>query len=178
MVDELRRKQHCMLRVLMMEEAKKIQGASQEWSVEGLTTMKKVSEEIEELEHQMKESAERGVYKIKALQAKIEEEILQTRTVPLEEVRGELDCWVPAFQKEYENLTAGPVVPIMEEEFQRLKASGQRMEILPMKAVATRKPPNKRKGRVVVCGNSQLRQELKTYRWVVCVQQPFEQQCI
>ena len=68
MVDELRRKQHCVLRALMMEEAKKIQGASQEWSVEGLATMKKVSEEIEELEHQMKESAERGVCKIKALQ--------------------------------------------------------------------------------------------------------------
>jgi len=41
----------------------------------------------------------------------------------------------------------------MEDEFQRLKSCGQRMEILPMKAVATRKPPNRRKGRVVVCGN-------------------------
>ena len=115
--------------------------------------MKRVAEEIEELEHQMRESGEKSVEKIRTLQAKVEEEVLQTRTVPLEEVRAELESWVPAFQEEYENLTNGPVSPISDEEFRLLKASGQKMEILPMKAVATRKPPNKRKGRVVVCGN-------------------------
>ena len=36
-------------------------------------------------------------------------EVLQTRTVGLEEVKADLARWKPAFQKEYDNLVRGPV---------------------------------------------------------------------
>ena len=79
-------------------------------------------------------------------------EVLQARTVPLEEVRKELDLWKPAFVKEYETLTSGPVEVLTEDQYQNLKDSGVPIEILPMKAVTVRKP-DKYKARFVVCGN-------------------------
>ena len=80
------------------------------------------------------------------------QEIGQTRTVPLEEVRANLADWVEAFRKEVNTLTGGPVQRMTHEEFEQLKGSGARVEVLPMMAVATIKP-GKFKGRVVVCGN-------------------------
>ena len=82
-----------------------------------------------------------------------EEEILQTRVIPLEEVREDLEAWKPAFQKEYDSLLAGPVQPIFEQELKDMEKRGIKTEVLPAKAIASKKPPNKRKGRIVVCGN-------------------------
>lgn len=60
-------------------------------------------------------------------------EVLQTRTVPIEEVKKDLERWRPAFEKEYQNLTSGPVEVLDKEESQRLKHSGVEVEVLPMK---------------------------------------------
>ena len=79
-------------------------------------------------------------------------EVLQTRTVPLEEVKKDLEKWRAAFEKEYETLTAGPVEVLDRQQCQRLKDSGVEIETLPMKAVTVQKP-DKLKARFVVCGN-------------------------
>eukprot|EP00435_Cladocopium_sp_Y103_P069220 s75_g32.t3 len=55
--------------------------------------------------------------------------------------------------KEYDALVAGPVTPIFDEEWKEMERQGIPAEVLPAKAIASKKPPNRRKGRVVVCGN-------------------------
>ena len=80
-------------------------------------------------------------------------EVLQTRVVPLEEVRGQLQDWIPAFRKEVDELTAGPVTKTTRAQVEQWQKEGKEVEILPMKAIASLKPPSRRKGRVVVCGN-------------------------
>lgn len=79
-------------------------------------------------------------------------EVLQTRTVPLEEVKKDLEKWRPAFEKEYRNLTEGPVEVLDRQQVQKIKDSGVEIEMLPMKAVTVQKP-DKLKARFVVCGN-------------------------
>ena len=83
----------------------------------------------------------------------VEEEVLQTRVIPPEEVRQDMEGWKPVFQKEYDMLRAGPITPIFEEEMRELERKQIPIEVLPAKAIASKKPPNRRKGRVVVCGN-------------------------
>ena len=85
--------------------------------------------------------------------AEDEDEVLQTRVIPLEEVRKDLNGWKAAFQKEYDSLLAGPVVPIFDKDLEEMEKQGVKTEILPAKAIASKKPPNRRKARIVVCGN-------------------------
>lgn len=47
---------------------------------------------------------------------------------------------------------------ISDEKYRELLREHPDLERLPMLAVATKKPPNKRKGRVVVCGNHSTKQ--------------------
>ena len=61
--------------------------------------------------------------------------------------------WIEPFRKEVETLTSGPVTRLSAKAFQELKQRGLEVEVLPMRTVATVKPPGKKKGRVVVCGN-------------------------
>ena len=90
---------------------------------------------------------------VKAHSADQGEEVLQTRTASLEEMKGDLAAWTPAFAKEVEDLTNGPVSRTSWSEVQRMRENGVDVEVLPMKAVGTVKPPGRKKGRVVVCGN-------------------------
>ena len=86
-------------------------------------------------------------------------EWLQTVTVPLGEVRKEMEAWRPAALKEYEALMANGAVRKardgeVEELSRRCKEEGKIFELVPGKAVCTRKAPDgKRKVRGVVCGN-------------------------
>ena len=121
-----------------------------------VTSIMKVAEEIRILEAKLQ--AEVGwrqeiETKLQKLEAAVEMEVLQTRTVPLEEVRKDLQGWVEAFKKEVDMLTAGPVTRLTREEYIKLCQQGTPMETLPTKMVATVKPPGRRKGRIVVCGN-------------------------
>ena len=111
-----------------------------------LHTVLSVEAEIGRLEKTLEEQAR--ISKIE-----LEEEVLQTRVVPPEEVRQDMEGWKPVFQKEYDMLRAGPITPIFEEEMRELEEKQVPMEVLPAKAIASKKPPNRRKGRVVVCGN-------------------------
>ena len=117
-------------------------------------TLRAVKQEVKGLEEQLVQAnvGEREC-RVKSLQAQIEQEVLQTRVVELDEVRRDLEGWREAFVKEHQDLTAGPVVPMSAEEYAELVATGAEIEMLPMKSVTTLKPPNRRKARLVVCGN-------------------------
>lgn len=60
-------------------------------------------------------------------------QVLQTRTVQMDEVHANLELWKPAFQKEHDNLVRGPVTPISGQEYEQLKKEGVPMETLAMK---------------------------------------------
>ena len=87
---------------------------------------------------------------------------LQTVTVSLADVRKDLDAWRPAISAEYSSLMqTGSVRPISEEEVEKLaaqcQAQGRLFEVVPGKAVATRKSPDgRRKVRGVICGNHMI----------------------
>ena len=81
-------------------------------------------------------------------------EVLQTQTVSMEDVKKEMDLWIQPFKTEVETiLESGAMERISEEKYRRLLQEHPDLEKLPMLAVATIKPPLRRKGRIVVCGN-------------------------
>ena len=85
--------------------------------------------------------------------AKAEEEWLVTKTVSMGEVRSELEEWKVAAKKEYTALVeeSKAVKPIRKRDIDQIKGP---VEVLPAKAVCTRKAPDgRRKVRGVVCGN-------------------------
>ena len=139
-------------RILQEEASNWLEGTLE---CEGVAaTLRAVKQEVKGLEEQLVQAnvGEREC-RVKSLQAQIEQEVLRTRVVELDEVRRDLEGWREAFVKEHQNLTAGPVVPMSAEEYAELVATGAEIEMLPMKSVTTLKPPNRRKARLVVCGN-------------------------
>lgn len=162
--------QHREIMSMMREEAVRMAETQSEtsWAV-----VCQAREELDNLEEQLREEgrellAEDGrvesreqvmCYRAEVSQANDpqgqqiqEQEVLQTRTIPMDEVRRELQTWVEPFRKEVENLTSGPVTRLTAQEFQALKDQQVDMQVIPMKMVATRKP-SKLKGRIVACGN-------------------------
>lgn len=93
---------------------------------------------------------ERKVCKIQMEQN--EQQVLQTRSVGMDEVKKDLEAWTPVFAEEVRSLTEA-LEPIDEKQFHEILKGNYDVECLPMKAIATLKPPNRKKGRVVVCGN-------------------------
>ena len=82
-----------------------------------------------------------------------EKEVFTSRTVPLEEVRQNLEEWIPSLQSEYQSLlTHEAIKPISQAEYQELH---QEMEVttIPGMVVSVVKPPYKLKSRFVACGN-------------------------
>ena len=82
-----------------------------------------------------------------------QEEVLQSRLVAMHEVRRNMDERRPVFQEEINNLTARALRPINQEQFEELLKGDVEVESLPMKAIASLKPPARKKGRIVVRGN-------------------------
>ena len=64
-----------------------------------------------------------------------------------------MDEWRPVFQEEINNLTARALRPINQEQFEELLKGDVEVESLPMEAIASLKPPARKKGRIVACGN-------------------------
>lgn len=147
---ELREKQHYEMRKLIKEEMARLE-SQEAWEVPqaGVEVIQKMVKEVEELEMQLGNRE----CKMRSLTKKIEEEVLQTRLVGLDEVRKNMEDWREAFQKEYDALTSGPVTPITKKEVDEMRMRGEEIEILPMKAIESRKPPDRYKARIVVCGN-------------------------
>ena len=84
-------------------------------------------------------------------EASVEPKILQTQTVPLNEVMANLPEWVEALRAEYTSLTDGTnAIKAVHKDTLRNRTD---VEYAPGKLVATLKPGNKKKARLVVCGN-------------------------
>ena len=80
-------------------------------------------------------------------------ETLTSRTVTLDEVRKNLDEWIPSLQAEYQSLLSHEAIkPISQKEYQELHKT---MEVttIPGMVVSVIKPPYKLKSRFVACGN-------------------------
>jgi len=96
---------------------------------------------------------------MRKLEVEAEQQVLQTRLVAMDEVRRNLEEWKPVFAEEVNNLKMKAVEAINENQFQQLLQGEKEVECLPMKAIATLKPPARKKGRVVACGNYAMARE-------------------
>ena len=80
-------------------------------------------------------------------------ETLTSRTVTLDEVKKNLEEWIPSLQAEYQSLLSHEAIkPISQQEYQDLHKT---MEVttIPGMVVSVIKPPYKLKSRFVACGN-------------------------
>ena len=134
--------------------------AAREWSQElteciqegmaiedDVNEIKRINEETLEIEHVLKQC--------QVKQQEEEEkkmEVTQTKLVSMDDVRKDLESWKPVFKEEVEKLVKTALEPIDEVRFRELLQGDVEVECLPMKAIASIKP-EKRKARIVVCGN-------------------------
>ena len=82
------------------------------------------------------------------------EETLVNRQVDLAEVRRDLADWTEAIDKEYRSLRGyNAIEPISEEQYLELQRTMDYIEVIPSMLVTVVKPPNRKKARIVACGN-------------------------
>ncbi len=109
-------------------------------------TLREVKREAREIEGHLK--AINGVEEVA-----VKEEVLQTRTVSVQEVRKEMEQWKEPFQDEYATLCSTVIKPLDPTALKEVLKSAVHVERIPSKIVPTIKPPFKRRGRIVACGN-------------------------
>ena len=93
-----------------------------------------------------------------------EPELLQTKTIPVAEVAAAVDEWRAALMDEATSLISEHKAckPIAEEAVCKLEAHPDYEVVrVPGKIVATVKPPNRKKARLVACGNYLVRNKTK-----------------
>ena len=81
------------------------------------------------------------------------EEVLQTRLVSVQEVRQNMEEWKEPFQEEYDTLCNTVIKKLDPEALKEVLQSAVKVERIPSKIVPTIKPPHKKRGRIVACGN-------------------------
>ena len=117
--------------------------------------------ENEQLEIFIKElrAAEAVAENLECQKAAEENQVLQTKTFGLNEVRKELPKWIPALEKEVDSILSNQAVqrvslPEAEKYMEEMRAKGHFVERVPGKAVFTQKAGSGRlKARICVCGN-------------------------
>ena len=146
MVEGIKLLQHQGFKRLVQEEASRLQdgGVTESDSV----VLQAVHSSLQQLEGELTEMCESQDWEIKVRSLKVEEEqVLQTQTIGLDVVRQNLQDWIPAFKTEADSiLSTGAMEVISDEKYRELLKQHPDLERLPMLAVATKKPPNKRKG--------------------------------
>ena len=153
-IEGLKLVQHQQLQALLREEASRLQQG--QFVVEEAKVLKELGDSIHNLEQELAvlKIRKQEPRAIRSLQLTDQGEVLQTQTVSLEVVRREMEEWIPAFKQEVDTiLESGAMERITDQKYKQLLQEHPDLERLPMLAVATIKPPCKRKGRVVVCGN-------------------------
>ncbi len=60
----------------------------------------------------------------------VQQQVLQTRLVGMDEVRRDLERWKPAFKEEVDKLLKEALEPINDEEFRRILRESQDVECL------------------------------------------------
>ena len=109
-------------------------------------TLQQMQREVQEIEVQLKKISGDE-------ETTVKEEVLQTRTVSIQEVRQDMSAWVQQFQEEYETLCRTVVDPMTPEMTKDVIAKAKHVERIPSKIVPTIRPPYKKRGRIVACGN-------------------------
>ena len=155
---------HQRLRHYIKEELYGIQTMEVGMAKNAVQLIKAAQSEVSQLVNQISSLAKISVRTMQ-LDVEMIPEVLQTRTVPLDEVRADLQGWKEAFQKEMENLTDGPVKRMSAQEYEELQQGDLPVELLPMKAVATMKPPARRKGRLVVWKHDESGSRRRNVSW-------------
>ena len=143
-VDKLTLLQHQSLESVAQQLVSEInEGVGAEWNG---PLVQRVRDEQRRLEGYLKsvQTCEKDV---------IEQEVLQTRTVAMQEVRNEYQEWIKPFQEEYDDLVKTVIQPLDPTELRSTLESSNQVERVPGKLVATIKPPSKKRGRIVACGN-------------------------
>ena len=138
--------QHRNLGVVLQDFVADIQGEESK-EAEEFEMFKRVSQERRDLEAQLKSIQEQP-------QPPSEPpEVLQTRTVAMHELRENPHEWIAPFKEEYENLCKTVIEPLTPVQVKEAISRATHVERVPGKMVATVKPPGKKKGRIVACGN-------------------------
>ena len=111
--------------------------------MDGLESMMSTFEEIRKIKKALPQGSE-------------EEDVLRTRIVSVRELLDEREKWTAAIQTELDQLfiQKRALEKIDEGEFEELQRRfGNRLTVVPMKCVLTKKPGPKRRFRIVACGN-------------------------
>lgn len=103
--------------------------------------------------HQERSGLEARLKVMQAVEEEVQQEVLQTKTVSTQELRRDPDPWYEPFKDEYDNLVRTVIKPLNGEQTKELINNSEKVERVPGKVVATIKPPFKRRGRIVACGN-------------------------
>ncbi len=97
--------------------------------------------------------------RLKALQGVEQEQqeataqVLQTKTVSMAEVKEHYKEWTEPFQEEYQTLIKTVIKPLSASQAREEIGTATKVQRVPGKLVATIKPPSKKRGRIVACGN-------------------------
>ena len=112
----------------------------------GDETLQKVQREVRVLEGHLK--------KVNVEEEEVaREEVLQTRLISVQEVRQNMMEWKEPFQEEYDMLCSTVIKKLDPKALKEVLSSAEHVERIPSKIVPTIKPPFKRRGRIVACGN-------------------------
>ena len=71
----------------------------------------------------------------------------------MQDLRNDPEPWYEPFKDEYDNLVRTVIKPLNGEQTKEIIKNSEKVERVPGKVVATIKPPFKRRGRIVACGN-------------------------
>ena len=95
--------------------------------------------------------------RLKAIQGIEQEEeatqVLQTKTVSMAEVKEHYKEWIEPFNEEYQTLIKTVIKPLSASQAREEIGKAKKVQRVPGKLVATIKPPSKKRGRIVACGN-------------------------
>ena len=103
--------------------------------------------------HRERNGLEAQLKVIQTVEEEVQREVLQTKTVAMQDLRNDPEPWYEPFKDEYDNLVRTVIKPLDGEQTKEIIKNSEKVERVPGKVVATIKPPFKRRGRIVACGN-------------------------
>ena len=159
------REEHWGWKNQLMEELRSVAVGEDEGGLHGYT-LEFLESQITTLEDELVElDRSENVARLKSLVANSQQggqdqpngppaTVLQTYTVPLQQVRKELDLWKQPLLAEYKSLLDTGAIQVTNEEEVKRHPNYANLERAPAMLVPTIKAPSgRRKARIVICGN-------------------------
>ena len=144
---------------LANEELRKVE-VGKEYDGVAMDLIYQVDSENEEIARRLEEVQMKACQvELEGVQEFSEELFLQTRTVGLQEVRKNLEDWVPSMKAEVDNFVSNQAIQRVfkgeaELVMEQARLSGKSVEVIPAMGVFTRKSGSGRhRSRIVCCGN-------------------------